>query len=187
MNKKVLVVFVSLLGVAMLVLPMSAISAAKPIEINTVSQTEFITAGTVKWVGQNEFLVNTADGAFISGDFLGVSITYREVSVINHYGNEEKWGAPKLTVQNIFECSGSFTLDSVLYEGEFTFKMMGQAGKHVTWVIVNSDLTANGEPVNMHGQGTSTLQIVPNPDPNPGMPPIFIQNTFEGQVNFTPT
>ena len=159
---------------------------AKPIEINTASQTEFITLETVKWVGQNEFIENTADGAFISGDFLGVSITYREVSIINHFGNVDKWGAEKQTVQNIFECSGSFTLDSVPYDGEFTFKMMGQAGKHVTWVIINSDLTANGEPVRMHGQGTSTLQIVSNPDPNPGMPPILIQNAFEGQVGFTP-
>jgi hypothetical protein len=184
MNKKALGIFVSLLAIA-ISLPLGAVSAAKPIEIATVSQTEFITFTSTP-VGKNEIVVAPQDGAFISGDFLGISIIYREVRVVWHYGNVEKWGAPFSNIQNIFECSGSFTLASVLYEGEFTIKMMGQAGKHVTWVIINSDLTADGEPVNMQGQGTSTLQIVPNPDPNPGMPPIFIQNTFEGQISFTP-
>jgi len=183
-KRKVLGLALALLAAA-LVAPLGSVMATESIEIATVSQTEFITL-TQEQVGKNVFIENTADGSFISGDFVGVNIVYREFSGAQHLGNVEKWGGPKQTVQNIFECSGTFMLDSVEYVGSFTFKMMGQVGAHVQWVVIDSDLTADGEPVRMHGGGTSTLQSVYNPDPNPGMPPVFIQNTFEGQIHFTP-
>ena len=146
--------------------------AAQPIDVEMVM---FLNAEIVsnELVGTNVFSDRELVGAFTSGPVVGD--VEREISTVTHYTG-------KITVQNIVYVENAvITLDGVVAEGSFVMKVMGMVG-NAKWVIISSDLTADGEPVILSGQGTAAVTAFIPVDATH----YNLENTLTGQLNLTP-
>lgn len=172
MNKKILMLTISLLTIVMLV-PIGLSYASKPVEVTSVMflNAEIINSETV---GVNVISERVLSGSFTDGPFEGD--IYREIRVVQH----TKTG--KITVQNIVNVENAVvTVDGMVAEGSFVMKVMGIVG-NAKWTIISSDLTVDDESVTLHGQGTATVTDFVFVDPLH----YNIENTLTGQVSITP-
>ncbi len=172
MNKKIMMLVISLLTIVMLV-PIGISYASKPAEVTSVM---FLNAEIINStpVGMNVISERELLGTFTSGPFEG-DIS-REIRVVIH----TKTG--KITVQNIVYVENAIvTVDGVVAEGSFEMKVMGMVG-NAKWTITSSDLTVDGESVTLHGQGTATVTAFIFVDPLH----YNLENTLTGQVSITP-
>jgi hypothetical protein len=171
LNKKMLICVISILSLSM-ILTTGLAFAAKPSDVEMVM---FLHAEIVsnELVGKNVFSDRELVGVFTSGPVVGE--IEREISTVAHYTG-------KITVQNIVYVENAvITLDGVVAEGSFVMKVMGMVG-NAKWVIVSSDLTVDGEQVNLHGQGTATVTAFIPVDATH----YDLENTLAGQLSLTP-
>lgn len=171
MNKKMLICVFSILLLSM-ILSTGLAFAAQPSDVEMVM---FLNAEIVsnEPVGKNIFSDRELVGVFTSGPIVGD--VEREISTVAHFTG-------KITVQNIIYVENALiTLDGVVAEGSFVMKVMGMVG-NAKWVIIGSDLTVDGEPVNLHGQGTATVTAFIPVDATH----YNLENTLIGQLNLTP-
>ena len=146
--------------------------AAQPSDVEMVM---FVNAEIVsnEPVGNNVFSDRELVGAFTSGPIVGD--IEREISTVTHYTG-------KITVQNIVYVENAvITLDGRVAEGSFVMKVMGMVG-NAKWVIIGSELTIDGAPVNLNGQGTATVTAFIPVDATH----YNLENTLVGQLNLTP-
>ena len=172
MKRKIMVSLLLAITI-MLLVPIGISFASKPVKITSVMflNAEIITSVPV---GMNVISERELVGSFTSGPFEGN--IYREIRVVIH----TKTG--KVTVQNIVYVEDAVvTIDGVVAEGSFVMKVMGMVG-NAKWTIIRSDLTAEGEPVKLHGQGTAAVTAFIFVDPTH----YDIENTLTGQVAITP-
>ena len=180
-KRKILVIFVALMALAMLVTP---IVAAKPMEMAPAVMQLDAKITDTKVVGENEISTRIIFGYFVSGPFEGV--INREIKVESHL----KTG--KITVQNILYVTGAVvTINGRMAEGEFVIKMSGLLPK-VLWTVLSSNLVDSdtGKSVNLHGQGDSIISYMGAPynfDDTPFSPINYgIDNILFGQISLTP-
>lgn len=146
--------------------------ASQPTEVELVMflNAEIISAEPV---GNNVISERVLVGSFTAGPVEGD--VEREIRVVIHDNG-------KITVQNIIYVENAvITLDGIVAEGSFVMKVMGMVG-NAKWTIISSDLTVDGEPVNLHGQGTATVTAFIPVDATH----YNIENTLTGQLNLTP-
>ena len=162
---------VSLLGLCML-FSIGTVFAAKPVEVEMVM---FLNAEIVSAIPAGNNIISERElvGTFTSGPIQGD--IEREIRVVIHDNG-------KITVQNVVYVENAVvTLDGVVAEGSFVMKVMGMVG-NAKWTVISSDLTVDGELVNLQGQGTATVT---------GFIPVDathynIENTLTGKLNITP-
>lgn len=140
MNKKILV-FVSLLALAMLAFPMSTVFAKKPVHVTaTTDVAAIITPVPVKLAGGNIFFDVTGTGGIYIGDFAG---TIEGI----HRWHRNKDGKTNMFAELVF--TGSVLGKS----GSINMLCTGKAGGVVTWRIISG----TDELANLHGTGTLGL------------------------------
>ena len=146
--------------------------AAKPIEVEMVM---FLNAEIVSVIPTGNNIISERElvGTFTSGPIQGD--IEREIRVVIHDNG-------KITAQNIIYVENAvISLNGVVAEGSFVMKAVGMVG-NVKWTVISSDLTAAGEPVKLHGQGTATVTVFIPVDPLH----YNLENTLTGQLHFTP-
>ena len=171
LNKKLLVCVIAVL-LSSMILSTGLAFATQPSDVEMVM---FLNAEIVSndVVGNNVFSDRVIVGVFTAGPIVGD--IEREIRTIAH-------STGKITVQNIVYVENAVvTLNGVDAEGSFVMKIMGIVG-NAKWVVIGSDLTVDGEPVNLHGQGTATVTAFIPVDATH----YNLENTLVGQLNLTP-
>ena len=172
MNKKFLALVISTLAV-MMVIPIGISFASKPTSIQAVMLLD-ATILNAEPVGMNVISERELYGSFTSGPFVGD--IYREIRVVQHTQTG------KANVQNMVYVENAIvTLDGVVAEGSFVIQVMGMVG-NAKWTIISSDLSIGDQTVNLHGQGTATINYFELTDPTH----YTIGNVLTGQVSLTP-
>jgi hypothetical protein len=165
-------ILVAALLVGVMLLPVGATFASNPVDMTAVMDLNAEIVNS-RIAGNNVISDRVLEGSFSSGPFEGD--IYREIRVVIHANG-------KATVQNIIYVENAVvTVDGMVAEGAFIMKLMGMAG-NAKWTIISSDLTSDGESVEMHGQGTAIITGFVIIDPTH----YWIQNTLMGQVSLTP-
>jgi hypothetical protein len=164
MNKKALGVFVSLLAVAMLVLPMSAVSATKPEDIVAAFTTDIlkIVITPIKGpTGKSQItileMVGTDDQTW-TGAISGVASYSGRWVAHGALGT----GFVTHTGYYIFE-DATVTVGDITATGGLVIKAAGNKPHEAgIWRVLSSDLvdSATDEPINLHGQGEIILQTM---------------------------
>jgi hypothetical protein len=161
LNKKVLVIAVVLMAVAMLAVPISAVYATKPMLV----QGTILPAGAPTVVqsqpGKSDNLVLEISNTMTwMGSFVGSSATQVHWNVIK-YGDEK---APGHHVSG----KSLWILDAVFDGKEGTLTIKGDQG---IWRIISG----TGELANLRGQGIFEI-----------INPTILLMSYEGQVHFDP-
>jgi hypothetical protein len=181
MNRKLVVMIVTLMAVAMLALQISTVSAKKPA---TVSGKWYPIPGggpiaDPKVAGANAFSFLSVPGEYFEGSLKGSFV--HTIITVQHYGEPER--LPPSTFNWRIERNFTGTVDMGTGEKEGTLLIRlnakgitpGTPGAlKGTWVIV----CGTRELENLHGQGTWTNSL-----PITGHPLVF---SYEGQVHFDP-
>lgn len=180
MNKKI-VIFTSLIAISIL-LTFGSVSATKPMEMSAIL---YCNAEVIdSWVaGNNEFSYRELVCMFTSGDILGN--VERTVSIqVNQLLNSAN--GPILpwfigTVQQIFYVTDAeVTIGDNTAVGSFVIKANGKIG-NVNWRIISSEVTVDGEPAILNGNGKIIINYV-----IPTSPTIYIiENTLTGQISLS--
>jgi hypothetical protein len=167
-NRKVLVIAVVLMAVAMLLLPLSVVSATTPTQITGKwGFTGYIQPAftNVKKAGANAFITQHNTGEYFEGPILGTFEQYVEKSF--HYGDPEivetlpesppftLWFSTPSNVKNKIYRTFEGTVDG--NEGTLTMSLESKGtspptplSTKGTWVIISG----TGELSNLYGQGT---------------------------------
>jgi hypothetical protein len=173
MNKKIMLAI--LLSIIVTIsLPVGVTLAEKPVEITSVM---FLNAEiiSISPKGVNVISERELVGSFTSGPLEGT--IYREIRVVQHLA------IGKASVQNIMYVEDAVvTVDGVVAEGSFVMKVVGLGGVNAKWTIIASELTVNGDPVKLHGEGSATIT---------GFVPVdathySIENALFGQISLSP-
>ena len=177
MNKKVLVIAVALMAVAMLA-PISAVSATKPTQISgTWGPTGGLTLiGPEHTAGGNHFDVFTNKGKYLTGPITG---TFEQtVTVIIHTGElpfvEEppfnfSWRIDRTIQATIDGKSGTVVMRLICKGSTVMVGTSSVTSLEGTWVIISATDGLAG----LHGQGTWW-----------NIPPLKLG--YEGQIHFDP-
>lgn len=180
LNKKILIA-VLLAGV--MLLPIGTALASKPVDVTAVLYCEAEVIES-RVAGNNAFSYRELDCSFTSGDVMGT--VDREVNIhLNQLLNSPNGPVFPLfvgTVQQVlYVTDAEVTIDDALAVGSFVIEATGKVG-NVKWRIMSSDVTVNGEPVKLHGNGDVIINyVIPT-----GPTTYIIENTLVGQVSFTP-
>ena len=182
MNKKILVSLTSLLVFGML-LSIGTVFAAKPAELSAVLYCEAEIIET-RIAGNNAFSYRELECSFTSGDIMGD--VYREVNIhLNQLLNSPQ--GPVMpwfvgTVQQVlYVTNAEVNVGEDVAIGSFVIEATGKVG-NVKWRITSSDVTVNGEPAKLHGNGNVIINYAMPTGPTT----YIIENTLEGQVSYTP-
>jgi uncharacterized membrane protein len=173
-NKKVLGIAVVLMAVAMLALPVSIVSAAKPEQISGGWMvTDFSPIPPTKNAGANRFTLADVEGVYTSGPIVGTF--EHELVTILHFGNPEQTLPSKFfnwKMVRTFEGTVNGKAGTLIIHLTATGVMGAPAGTlKGKWVIISG----TGELANLQGQGTFT-----NVGGGSG---AF---AYEGQIHFNP-
>ncbi len=181
MNKKILMLIISSLTIVLL-LPIGTSFASKPVDVTAVlyNEGEIVASRTA---GNNVISERVLVSSFTSGNFEGD--VYREATaesnLLLNSPNGPMIPFHTATIQQMLYVENAVvSVDSVVAEGSFVIKSGGKIG-NVKWTIFSSDLTVDGEPVKMHGQGTVLINYFVIIDPTH----YILENTLIGQVSFT--
>ena len=186
MNRKVLVIAVALMAVAML-MPIGTALASKPITVDANDPILMKLDAKIiesRIVGNNEISKRILFGYFDSGPFEGT--INREITVQVHLQTG------KITVQNmLYVTDATVAVGDREATGEFVMKMIGLI-PDVKWVITTSNLvdSITGERVELHGQGDSAITYMGAPYNFPETPfsPLDygLENALWGRISLTP-
>lgn len=181
MNKRILMLAISLLTIVMVV-PIGTSFASKPMDV-TADLEGVVEVLSSRIAGNNDIQEREFIGSFTSGNFEGD--IYREVILkINQLLNSQNGPVFPYFEANARQTwyieNAVVTVDDIVAEGSFVMKAMGQVG-NVKWTIISSDLTVGGEPVKMHGHGSVIVNFIIPIDPTH----YLLGNTVVGQVSFS--
>jgi len=174
-KKKVLVIAVVLLAVAISALPLSVVSATKPMQIaGKWRPTDSTLIPPPKSAGANRFMCLLVEGEYFEGSLIGDFV--HTIEMVTHFGEPEQLPPGKFNwkIERTFE--GTLEVNEDTYEGTLLIRLNakgpmpgGPGALKGTWVIVSG----TGELANLHGQGKWT---------NLGGP----EYGYEGQIHFDP-
>ena len=175
MKNKILGVFVSLLTVAMLAVPIAAVSATKPIQIaGKWRPTNTVPISPPKYAGANVFTYFSVEGEYFEGPIIGDFV--HTIEIIMHFGEPEQMLPATFNwkIERTFE--GTVEVNEVTYEGTLLIRLNAKGtipgGPGVlkgTWVIISG----TDELANLHGQGKWTNLV-------------GAEFYYEGQIHFDP-
>jgi len=183
MDRKTLMFTVFLFTIVML-LPIGTSFAAKPVDVTAILS---LNAEIVDWryAGSNYITERELWGS-ISGNFEGdveKHSSFVSNQLLKSANGPVDNPAFVATAQEVITVTDAVvTVDSVVAEGSFIIGAWGDPG-NLKWSILSSDLTVDGEPVKMQGQGIMTITgFIPGVDDKH----YALEQTLVGQISLTP-
>lgn len=182
MDRKALIFAVSLFAIIML-LPIASSFAAKPVDVTAVLSLDAVIVDE-RYAGSNYITERELEGP-ISGDFEGTVEKYSSFvsnQLLKSVNGPVDDPAFVATAQEVITITDAVVhVGSVVAEGSFVIEAWGHPA-NLKWTILSSDLTVDGEPVKMYGQGRMKITDFSPIDATH----YSLEQTLEGQIGLVP-
>jgi hypothetical protein len=181
-DRKALMYTVFLLAIVVL-LPIGTSFAAKPVDVTAVLSLDAVIVDE-RYAGSNYITERELEGS-ISGDFEGIVEKYSSFvsnQLLKSVNGPVDDPAFIATAQEVITVTDAVvTVDGVVAEGSFVIGAWGHPA-NLKWTILSSDLTVDGEPVKMYGQGRMIITDFSPIDATH----YGLEQTLEGQIGLAP-